>query len=351
MKINFSFGVLIFLMISIPQNLWCQSTIDGSFNSALHDGTRTIRFAGCDWSVKSGFYGPGPNYFSDSDSSVWVDARGRLHLRIRQEGNIWYCAEVYTTRFTTYGEHRFLVEGRIDMLDRNIVLGLFVYSSDESEIDIEFSRWGNPNWAKVGSFTVQPYQTPGNLERFICHLDSAKSTHYFNWQPDSVIFASMHGHYLGAPPGPNYYIHRWTYKGKSTPKSSNNLRTHINYWLFNRARPLDIRTLEVIITDVRQPLTQSVPQTEPLPIKFNLFQNYPNPFSSTTTIQYWLNHPGPVTLEIFNLSGQRVKLLSHYGHADKNELDFQADDLPSGTYLYRLRSETFSQTRKMVVTR
>ncbi len=117
--------------------------------------TRTIHFANCTWYVKSGYWGPGPNHFSDSDQSVWVDDQGRLHLKIRQQGTTWYCAEVYTTGFTSYGEHRFLVDGRIDLLDRNIVLGLFTYANDASEIDIEFSRWGDPNFAKVGSFTFQ----------------------------------------------------------------------------------------------------------------------------------------------------------------------------------------------------
>ncbi|MDZ7265022.1 MAG: T9SS type A sorting domain-containing protein [candidate division KSB1 bacterium] len=314
--------------------------------------TRVIQFAGCDWLVKSGYWGPGPNHFSDSDSSVWVDAQGRLHLRIRQEGTIWYCAEVYTTQFTRYGEHRFLVEGRIDLLDRNIVLGLFVYSSDASEIDIEFSRWGNPNYAKVGSFTVQPWETSGNVERFICHLDSAKSTHYFNWQPDSITFGSMHGHYLGEPPSANHYIHRWTYRGNDNPKAANQLRTHINYWLNRGDRPLDIRTLEVIITQVTQPLSEGAGPTVTPPIKFNLLRNYPNPFSDATTIEYWLQHPASVRVEVFNLAGQRVALFTNStGVSYKNQLEFHAEHLPPGIYFYRVQSEQFSATNKMTLTR
>lgn len=314
--------------------------------------TRVIKFSGCDWFVKSGYWGPGPNYFSDSDSSVWVDGQGRLHLRIRQEGTTWYCAEVYTTQFTRYGEHRFLVDGRIDMLDRNIVLGLFVYSSDASEIDIEFSRWGNPNSAKVGSFTVQPWETPGNVERFVCHLDSAKSTHYFNWQPDSITFASMHGHYLEAPPTTNHYIHRWTYRGKDNPSTANQLRTHINYWLNRGDRPLDIRTLEVIITQVVQPLAASDTSTVTRPMQFNLLQNYPNPFSDATTIPYWLPHPGEVKIEIFNVAGQRVaSFLNRSGTNQTNEIQFHAEHLPAGVYFYRMQSERFSLTKKMTLSR
>lgn len=343
---------IIFVLSFESQNLLAQDASSSIQNNANPQATRVIKFAGCDWFVKSGYWGPGPNHFSDSEGSVWVDEQGRLHLKIRQVGTTWYCAEVYTTQFTTYGEHRFLVDGRIDLLDRNIVLGLFIYANDTSEIDIEFSRWGDPNFAKVGSFTVQPWTTVGNTERFICHLDSAKSTHFFNWQADSVTFASMHGYYPGDPPSPNYYIHRWTYKGKDTPKSSANLRTHINYWLNRGDRPLDIRTLEVIITDVVQPLSQGAPIPEQPPQQFNLLQNYPNPFAGRTTIQYWLKNPEFVSLDIFNLTGQKIgTLVNSYHAAQKHEIDFNAENLPAGLYFYRLHGQTFSQSEKMILFR
>lgn len=343
---------IIFILSFESQNLPAQNVLANIQNNANPQATRVITFAGCDWYVKSGFWGPGPNNFSDSEESVWVDDQGRLHLKIRQIGTTWYCAEVYTTQFTTYGEHRFLVDGRIDQLDRNIVLGLFTYSNDASEIDIEFSRWGDPNFAKVGSFTVQPWETTGNCERFICHLDSAKSTHYFNWQPDSVTFASMHGHFLSEPPAPNYYIYHWTYQGKDTPRSSNNLRTHINYWLNRGDRPLDIRTLEVIITNVVQPLVQHVSPPDNPPQQFNLLQNYPNPFAGTTKIEYWLKNSEFVTLNIFNLTGQKVAtLINNFNRADNHQVQFSAWDFPAGVYLYQIQGESFSQTKKMILIR
>lgn len=349
-KLSFIF-VMVILSTQSPEVL-AQSASRCLQNNGTTSIARTIRFAGCDWNVKSGYWGPGPNHFSDSAESVWVDEQGRLHLKMRQIGTTWYCAEVYTTQFTTYGEHRFLVEGRIDLLDRNIVLGLFTYSNDASEIDIEFSRWGDPNYAQIGSFTVQPWTTAGNCERFICHLDSVKSTHYFNWQPDSVTFASMHGHYLGDPPTPNHYIHRWTYKGKDTPRNSHNLRTHINYWLNRGDRPLDIRTLEVMITHVVQPLAQNVHEKDQPPRQFNLLQNYPNPFAGNTTIHYWLPYPEPVTIDIFNLSGQKVATVVNSNHqADEHAINFNASNLPAGVYLYRLHGETINRSNKMILIR
>jgi hypothetical protein len=57
---------------------------------------RTIQFSGALWYVKSHStpVGPGPNYFSDSPCNVWVDAQGRLHLKITREEGRWLCAEV-----------------------------------------------------------------------------------------------------------------------------------------------------------------------------------------------------------------------------------------------------------------
>ena len=48
--------------------------------------SRTISFAGRKWTVKTGTGAPGPNYWSDSSSSVWVDSSG-LHLKIRKVGS------------------------------------------------------------------------------------------------------------------------------------------------------------------------------------------------------------------------------------------------------------------------
>ncbi|MBN1155200.1 hypothetical protein JXB12_09815 [candidate division KSB1 bacterium] len=152
---------------------------DQEHHSGSKLNSRIIHFAGCDWYVRGGFGGPGPNYWSDSDESVWLDDDGRLHLRIRYEGARWYCAEVYTTKYTTYGEHRFLIEGDPELFDKNVVLGLFTYANDEAEIDIEFSRWGNANYQQIGSFTVQPYTIANNSKQFAIGEDLVESTHYF----------------------------------------------------------------------------------------------------------------------------------------------------------------------------
>ena len=57
---------------------------------------RTIRFSGYDWWVKSSDtpVGPGPNLFSNSSNSVWVDESGRLHMKITHNATSWQCDEI-----------------------------------------------------------------------------------------------------------------------------------------------------------------------------------------------------------------------------------------------------------------
>jgi hypothetical protein len=81
-----------------------------------------------------------------------------------------------------------------------------------------------------------------------------------------------------------------------------------------------------------------------------LFQNYPNPFNPITIISWQLPVGSPVTLEIFNLRGQKVKnLLSAYLHSGFHSFEFDVSELASGVYLYRIQAGKFVKTRKMVV--
>ena len=61
---------------------------------------RTIQWSGHEWLVRNSDNergGPGPNYWSDSPQSVWVDSKDRLHLKIRYENGRWVCAEIFNT--------------------------------------------------------------------------------------------------------------------------------------------------------------------------------------------------------------------------------------------------------------
>ncbi len=94
---------------------------------------------------------------------------------------------------------------------------------------------------------------------------------------------------------------------------------------------------------------------ESSPADFRLCQNYPNPFNSLTTIQYQLPAAGPVELAIFNLVGERVKLLvaedqsSGWHRAQWDGSNENGAAVASGVYLYQLKTNHRIETRRMVL--
>ena len=93
-----------------------------------------------------------------------------------------------------------------------------------------------------------------------------------------------------------------------------------------------------------------------IPDRFTLEQNYPNPFNPSTTIRYQVganNHsPLHVELSIFNILGQKVAtLVSGKQQAGQHQVTWNASGYASGVYFYRLQTENYIQTKKLIVLR
>lgn len=87
-----------------------------------------------------------------------------------------------------------------------------------------------------------------------------------------------------------------------------------------------------------------------LPVSFALDQNYPNPFNPVTTIQYSVPKAGMVSLEVFNILGQRIRtLVDEFQSSGVYEIEFDGKNHPSGIYFYRLTKGNSSLTKKMVM--
>jgi hypothetical protein len=102
--------------------------------------------------------------------------------------------------------------------------------------------------------------------------------------------------------------------------------------------------LTVISAGVTQPVHSVVPAA------FALHQNYPNPFNPSTTIPYDLQGGSQTRLAVYNLLGEKVaELVNERQAAGRYEVRFDAADLPSGMYFYRLESGGLVQSAKMIV--
>jgi uncharacterized repeat protein (TIGR03806 family) len=86
------------------------------------------------------------------------------------------------------------------------------------------------------------------------------------------------------------------------------------------------------------------------PSSFHLEQNFPNPFNPLTTIRFTLSHPSHIRLELFDLLGQRLDLLTDgFLRAGPHQILFNAAHLSSGVYIYRLTSDSEERTLKMLL--
>jgi hypothetical protein len=87
-------------------------------------------------------------------------------------------------------------------------------------------------------------------------------------------------------------------------------------------------------------------------IEYILDQNYPNPFNPRTKITYSIKEEGLVTLKVYDVLGKEVAtLVNENKPAGNYEVEFNAFQLPSGMYIYKIQSGQFSDVKKMILTK
>ena len=140
---------------------------DGVTAKAMSD---SLTFAGYQWTVKSSTapIGPGPNLYNAA--GPFVDETGALHLQIVRTVAGWESSEVILNPILGYGTYRWTLNGPLSTLDPNVVLALFTYDQSDTppwdgELDFEASRFANAADSTNAQYVVQPFVTPGNLQR------------------------------------------------------------------------------------------------------------------------------------------------------------------------------------------
>ncbi len=98
------------------------------------------------------------------------------------------------------------------------------------------------------------------------------------------------------------------------------------------------------ITGVKEPTKGELPTT------YSLSQNYPNPFNPSTTIKFAIPHSGNVSLVVYDILGRKVTtLVNGELNAGYHSINFNADNLASGVYFYRLKAGNFISVKKLML--
>lgn len=272
MKIN----SLFLLLVCAASFFGCeQSDPNSQIKPKIINDSGDIVFSGYGWKIKKSTVpvGPGPNIFGGTDSNVWVDQNGYLHLKIAFLNGKWQSSELICTENTGYGTYIFTLGSDVTKMNENIVLGLFTwddntfYSQANSEVDIEFARWFKANDTLLLTTSVQPVvfdnATPFTERTFKPQMSVSKlkypSTHAFEWHADNITWNSYSGRSF---PGIEK-IANWSFSknnqprvktegGKSSvpiiiPEPGNTTNARINLWLLNGRAPSDNKPFEVII--------------------------------------------------------------------------------------------------------
>lgn len=233
------------------------SQSDPDFNQRSGD---LINFAGREWDIKHSLalLGPGPNFFSNHPNDVWIDDDGFLHLTVTQRDGEWKCTEVVSRDTFGFGTYVWTIQGDPVTIDRNIVLGLFTWDNNtfqtqaNSEVDIEFAKWGDPEEDFTLQYGVQPIAFgPYNEER-VFKPESANSNwigesiHAFTWTDSLIIWKSWPGSTYdeSVPPAAEWSFDHTNpakikYENQSQsdpiviPAPGNTTNARMNLWLVN----------------------------------------------------------------------------------------------------------------------
>ncbi|MCB0749785.1 MAG: T9SS type A sorting domain-containing protein, partial [Ignavibacteriae bacterium] len=83
---------------------------------------------------------------------------------------------------------------------------------------------------------------------------------------------------------------------------------------------------------------------------YELYQNYPNPFNPSTKIGYSIQREGKVNITIYNILGQKVReVINQFVKPGKYEATFNGANLASGVYIYRIKTNDFVKSKKMML--
>jgi hypothetical protein len=201
--------------------------------------TVPLHFSGYDWNVRTiASDRGGLNNLYDGDNA-WTE-----HLRIKKRDGKWSCAEVELSRSLGYGTY-IVVADDTSHLEPSAVLSMNTFDDwggeqHYREMDVEMSRWGDPDNDNNAQFAIQPFYVPGNVAPFAA--PSGTLTSSLRWESGKASFKTVRGSSM-SPGAPVVSEHVFT---SGVPSSGTELFQFLFYVVASDKSPLKDQN-EVVI--------------------------------------------------------------------------------------------------------
>jgi len=207
------------------------------------------------------------------------------------------------------------------------------YAAAEYSIDVKFSAY----------FDVYTYSVPNTI-----WTKNAAFTIYDGNDSTKVIYDQSNTRKKGWQKLTSVYLE----KGKQKVLKIDNSQLEDGKHLITDAMMIMInrkKSPNVVVTSVEEDQNEI---TNNIPSQFMLEQNYPNPFNPTTSIEYSVMSNEYVTLKVYDILGNEISILVNEIKQPGNyKVEFDAENLPSGVYFYKLTSGSLTETKKMLLLR
>jgi hypothetical protein len=185
---------------------------------------------------------------------------------------------------------------------------------------------------------IMPCPMPGSYVFHIVYNDTALTIYRNGLYLTSVVAT------LNLPTGTGFRIAGYT----GGTNSLNGTGRMDEFRMYNRA----LNSFEVSVTWNRElPYIVGIfGNNNLLPSEYVLYQNYPNPFNPNTVISYSIPKASFVRINILDMLGRHIHtLVNNFKQAGNYEIDFDGSNLGSGIYFYKLETEDFVDTKKMIL--
>lgn len=339
----------------------CISVIDSNFAYVVgaHSTYLKTTNGGSNWIIiRNGPWGSGMGfrsvYFLNKDSG-W--AIGDMRLLFTKDGGVTFDSVSLTVMINQFSH---------DLHFKNIYIGIttgdgICYKTTNSGYNWFNTYVPTGGWAHMFqkiSVVGDYVWLVGNGNIFYKSTNYAEtwdSIAYLPAYPPSVMYCSYFSSITTGWAGGTYgYLYKTTNGGYNwiRENTGTDQRFWGAMWFYNDSIGWGVGGAGKIMhtTTGGQSLVNISSNENEIPLSFYLHQNYPNPFNNQTTIEFEINEDIDISIEIFDINGRKIdELVKGFYSIGKYSIKYNAENLNSGIYFYKMRAGEYTNTKKFIL--